>query len=910
MDRHNKKNHFGRLSSAAISVVTLSALLIPVASYFSEDLSSSDAFSPPRDYHHYPTQENDQQEFYHPRDQARIDDDDSGFEPYSQLHQQPYHHPDQEEQQQDLGEQEEHKQEQQYHHHSHQHQHQHHHPHHNHQSHHHHNHHFHHIQQEHKQVVAAAGENSGEQEQQHDGPYYSSHISTNKYGQGHVGNCRLPDSWKGRWFQSGIPNPILIDTRFIEGKGTCYESSGDKFLFVEKKTCHRCVVINARHGNVLEYKETTFCEDKAPLETLCNLIQGDAQLYSLFRIDAQPIDCPFKGPFQFSYNRGHGVCKSPMSRVDVCIEPSKLLLKYQACPDVPRTESTTEELQCLAEWRDGAYHFLVGKLNYQLAASNEDRYRCFIYERTKGHIIKIAESGDATCIGLSSPTEGARTLTFQKIHETGTKCKYPSWLTMHHWYSLDGKLIVRTNHKNSSLSIISEDNKREQYYGVNQNSLGSFSGIHGASTGAYTGGPFGASPVIKDTTHRLFTDGTRIQCQSREDINDDHVAVIAHHTEGCTSTTVCMHLFRRDSHVIELQIREKSTGDFDDYDCGRPEAMGPNLPYVTLISSGENSQRCPHLGKYMTTTITQDGRVISAPAASSSDPCSTIYSQFQGLSSGGSGGSGGGGGGSIGSDASISLTNAHHQGSFHSLVVGCGHRATMDFHSKCLPHEPITSYECHGSWDENGIGFLIASPLSRSSTSASRYCFTYSETDEGLQVFSSSDSCLRDGSPNLEGIWAFNLTIDGQCAEPVTTGGVTRTISCDVGSFTIFLLLSACFLQSSSLWMISSSGWMDQLRVIITTVATSTPYFAKKLVVAPIELLVVALAFSSSTVPYLFASHYHHLLSPPTFPIIRQNQSMLQKQESKASLRCSLSSDSTTCYEGGGRSKTVNEIRM
>lgn len=74
-----------------------------------------------------------------------------------------------------------------------------------------------------------------------------------------------------------------------------------------------------------------------------------------------------------------------------------------------------------------------------------------------------------------------------------------------------------------------------------------------------------------------------------------------------------------------------------------------------------------------------------------------------------------------------------------------------------------TAYECHGSWEENGIGgFLIASPLSRSSTSARRYCFSYSETEEGLQVFSSSDSCLRDGSPNLEGIWAFNLTVDGK----------------------------------------------------------------------------------------------------------------------------------------------------
>lgn len=47
-------------------------------------------------------------------------------------------------------------------------------------------------------------------------------------------NCKLPESWKGRWFQSGIQNPIVIDRMFIEGKGTCYEMEEDKYLFVEK----------------------------------------------------------------------------------------------------------------------------------------------------------------------------------------------------------------------------------------------------------------------------------------------------------------------------------------------------------------------------------------------------------------------------------------------------------------------------------------------------------------------------------------------------------------------------------------------------------------------------------------------------------------------------------------------------
>lgn len=74
-----------------------------------------------------------------------------------------------------------------------------------------------------------------------------------------------------------------------------------------------------------------------------------------------------------------------------------------------------EELVCLAEWREGTNNYLVGKLNYRLAVSNEERYRCFIYEFVKGHtVVKIAVSGDATCNGLASPTEGEKTMTFTK----------------------------------------------------------------------------------------------------------------------------------------------------------------------------------------------------------------------------------------------------------------------------------------------------------------------------------------------------------------------------------------------------------------------------------------------------------------------------------------------------------------
>lgn len=40
-----------------------------------------------------------------------------------------------------------------------------------------------------------------------------------------------------------------------------------------------------------------------------------------------------------------------------------------------------EELTCLATWKDGNSRYLVGLVSHHHAISNEDRYRCFVYEK-------------------------------------------------------------------------------------------------------------------------------------------------------------------------------------------------------------------------------------------------------------------------------------------------------------------------------------------------------------------------------------------------------------------------------------------------------------------------------------------------------------------------------------------------
>jgi hypothetical protein len=85
-----------------------------------------------------------------------------------------------------------------------------------------------------------------------------------------------------------------------------------------------------------------------------------------------------------------------------------MLLSFQACPDVTGTESTgelqqlqlpatrdsrdpslflthlVEELTCLAMWKDGNARFLVGLISHNHATSNEERFRCFVYEKISG----------------------------------------------------------------------------------------------------------------------------------------------------------------------------------------------------------------------------------------------------------------------------------------------------------------------------------------------------------------------------------------------------------------------------------------------------------------------------------------------------------------------------------------------
>lgn len=68
------------------------------------------------------------------------------------------------------------------------------------------------------------------------------------------------------------------------------------------------------------------------------------------------------------------------------------------------------EMECLATWKEGSTQYLVARLSGTGLVNDESRYRCFAYAKSSNSTWNLAQSGDASCNGLTSAIEGAKTL--------------------------------------------------------------------------------------------------------------------------------------------------------------------------------------------------------------------------------------------------------------------------------------------------------------------------------------------------------------------------------------------------------------------------------------------------------------------------------------------------------------------
>ncbi|XP_053676794.1 uncharacterized protein LOC128726968 [Anopheles nili] len=631
--------------------------------------------------------------------------------------------------------------------------------------------------------------------------------------------CAFPKRWEGQWFQSGVQQPITIEGSTLSTRGRCIASEGDKFLLVNGKGCHRCVVIYQKHINILQYKESE-CEDfytgqlnpaampihsvlksdrglahpnmnghsrisssdpymrsnedsdncmgckgRETLHYLCEQIPGDALLYSMFKINPEPIKCPLSGSYTFTYNRGHGECRSPVSNMEMCTEDSRLLLSFQACPDVPGTESTVEELTCLAWWKDGNSRYLVGLVSHHHATSNEERFRCFVYEKLSGSDAeyKLAQSGDATCNGLESAEVGSRIMTLKKA-PLMDRCDFPVWFKgPRFWHALMGSA----------------------YY------------VFDASDGSLH--------IKKPNGHTV----ARSLCEQINKQTSSEMMVVVHHTMGCKSGFMCVMFYRRDTHVAELQMgtpaaRLEDACTTENFDVHR-------TPFVTLLANNSETQLCPLEGQYMmkgflmpTSSISRHKRNHNNKARSHRHWDVVGYRNQESAISSTSTGTVGGiiTGGYMGleakrrsylprsrrtaseaqNDTTYTVVHGEVGGKYgemgrsrretaggcninhntnRQLLVGCGEENIIEVKPKCkIDDEEL--YTCHGHWQENQTTYIIAKHFS----SQHGVCISYVPT-EGSQVqLFVGDTCHRANMQSGQHrSMPANITSFGKCGE-------------------------------------------------------------------------------------------------------------------------------------------------
>ncbi|XP_030374318.1 uncharacterized protein LOC115623902 isoform X2 [Scaptodrosophila lebanonensis] len=659
-------------------------------------------------------------------------------------------------------------------------------------------------------------------------------------------NCSFPARWEGSWFLSGYQQSIHIKGSQFSYRGRCTASDGNKFLIVDEKGCHRCLVIYEKHKNVLQYKESEcegdsmymhqsnpsalamrssvkqsdhrggahpntnghsrlsssdqyimrsnddmndyFCKGRETLQNLCDQIPGDALLYSLFRESAEPVKCPLKGPFIFTYNRGHGECKFPVSNIESCTEDSRLLLSFQACPDVLATESTVEELTCLATWKDGNSRYLVGLVSHHHAISNEERYRCFVYEKisalmggpsmltSKDAEYKLAQSGDATCNGLDSADVGSRIMSLRKP-PVPERCDFPAWFKgPRHWHALMGNPVYNFHSNDGSVHIIKPNGYME----------------------------------------------TRAFCEQINKQTATEMMAVVHYTTGCQSGFMCMMFYRRDTHVIEIQtgkpaIRLEDACAPDHFDINK-------MAYITLLASNPDPQICPMEGLYNLRGAI--GPPYQATRHKRNHNGKTHlghgHHHHESADAGGFGHKG---------HSSLSFRNAEHieRGSWRAntrglpvrsrrnvpasaastanttqqtlllspvnetnvdlvatrnrrdvpgcvtnykaqrqLWVGCTAPNLIDVRPQCN-EDGEEEYSCHGSWTENGTTYIIA----RHKSTKHGVCISYRPTEGTAAKLVVGDACYRGSQKPPDHHLVANLSVFGKCGE--TGSGAIKT---------------------------------------------------------------------------------------------------------------------------------------
>jgi len=536
------------------------------------------------------------------------------------------------------------------------------------------------------------------------------------------GSCELSQNWMGRWFHLGFNEPLVISSDEISRKGRCVQRSKNMFLMEESDPalgkCYRCMVIYEKHFNVLQYKES-YCEENIEsMMSLCNTITGDAPLYTMFRKDGQLVKCPFRGPHSFSYSKGDSgqVCKYPESFMDTCSDNKRLQLRYQACLDVEGSEIATEEMACLATWKEGSSRYFVSMLNHSHVYTDETRYRCFVYQRQHsasnelGRVTyKMAQSLYASCLGLWNVNEGHRTFTMTKLESDKEKCVFPHFMHNHHdWHSVDGLISLHVNKRGHSLRLRNHTRLASLYESADSGYLESHATCHRVEAGGLN------SPVTR---------------------------IVAHVKTGCDSGYICLVFYSKDKHVIQMRYGDKSTNPKEA--CMNYYFDAQNSPLITLVSEGRNTRPCPFSGRILLSSGPNTGAMSALMSGQLNCNQAVMHA------------------GCAASDNLIveSVCSRNLEDNVRTQWSCHGRWRTEDHRQMLVLSTPFFTSTSRAISEANSMA------------SASNFvCLSYTERDGIFEASASPNSCQLPGTASSYQSYqpGFNITSSGPCLQALT----------------------------------------------------------------------------------------------------------------------------------------------
>lgn len=184
-----------------------------------------------------------------------------------------------------------------------------------------------------------------------------------------------------------------------------------------------------------------------------------------------------------------------------------------------------------------------------------------------------------------------------------------------------------------------------------------------------------------------------------------------------------MRLYRRASHIVEMQLGRSSSDQSEA--CSSSHFDSSRAELVTLLREqpGAEPERslCPLAGTFLLEGPQLPRLAWDAPSGPDQD-----CPQRSQLSS------------------------------------GCAGADRLELLFDCSPHKRLRSFQCHGSWEENGTHFVIASAMHNQR----RYCIAFSENGRLVHFAESPQACVHGGPwPLKEPAFAFNLTSTGECQE-------------------------------------------------------------------------------------------------------------------------------------------------